>query len=171
MSTFRKVGVYSTLLLTLSGVGYNAIKLRESPGGIPPVQAYIDVAGVPTICHGRTRGVSLGMRTTLAQCEYWLALETSVYGNAVSSYVTTPITQGQYDILVDFTYNKGIGAFKFSTLLRRINAGDCYGAAAEFLRWDKAKVLVHGKRVLRPVPGLTKTAKAWAEAFKQECAV
>ncbi|MBD9390115.1 lysozyme [Agrobacterium sp. AGB01] len=34
--------------------------------------AYLDIVGVPTICYGETKGVFLGMRKTLAECEAML---------------------------------------------------------------------------------------------------
>ena len=54
----------------------------------------------------------------------------------------------QFAALVSFTYNVGSGALNSSTLLRRLNAGDTFGAANEFLRWNRA-----GGRVLA---GLTR---------------
>jgi lysozyme len=56
------------------------------------------------------------------------------------------LNQGQYDALVDFTYNLGPAALQGSTLLRKLNAGDYAGAAAEFPKWCHA-----GRAVL---PGL-----------------
>jgi lysozyme len=47
------------------------------------------------------------------------------------------ITQGQFDALVLFAFNVGIGALAGSTLLRKFVAGDLKGTAGEFLRWDK----------------------------------
>lgn len=48
-------------------------------------------------------------------------------------------TQDQFDALVSFAYNVGVGAKGLggSTLLRKHHAGDYGGAAAEFSRWDK----------------------------------
>jgi GH24 family phage-related lysozyme (muramidase) len=46
------------------------------------------------------------------------------------------ITQAEYDSLVDFPFNAGIGALTSSTLLRDLNAGDFAGAAARFDEWD-----------------------------------
>lgn len=48
------------------------------------------------------------------------------------------ITQGQFDALVLFAFNVGLGALAKSTLLRKFVEGDTKGAAAEFLRWDRA---------------------------------
>lgn len=48
------------------------------------------------------------------------------------------ITQGQFDALVLFAFNVGLGALAGSTLLKKFVAGDIKGAADEFKRWDKA---------------------------------
>jgi lysozyme len=55
-----------------------------------------------------------------------------------------PTTQGQFDALVSFAYNEGIGGPSLrgkgllgSTLFRKHKAGDHTGAAAEFLKWNK----------------------------------
>jgi lysozyme len=58
------------------------------------------------------------------------------------------LSQGQFDALVAFSFNCGLGAIQASTLRRLYNAGDVEGAAAEFPKWNKG-----GGRVL---PGLTR---------------
>ena len=62
-----------------------------------------------------------------------------------SGYRLAP-TQVQAAVL-SWVYNLGAGAFKASTFLRRLRAGDWHGAAAECRKWNKA-----GGRELR---GLT----------------
>ncbi len=57
-------------------------------------------------------------------------------------------SQSQFDALVAFSFNCGLGALQASTLRRLYNAGDVEGAAAEFPKWNKG-----GGRVL---PGLTR---------------
>ena len=58
------------------------------------------------------------------------------------------LIQGQFDALVAFSFNCGLGALQASTLRRLYNAGDVEGAAAQFPKWNKG-----GGRVL---PGLTR---------------
>jgi lysozyme len=55
--------------------------------------------------------------------------------NAIRRHVRVPLSQGQFDALVDFIYQFGPGAFAGSTLLKTLNTGNYPGAAAEFKRW------------------------------------
>lgn len=60
--------------------------------------------------------------------------------NAVNGYVKVSLTQGQFDALVSFVYNFGAPAFKGSTLLKKLNAGDYIGAYHEFPKWNQTRV-------------------------------
>jgi lysozyme len=67
-------------------------------------------------------------------------------------------TEGQFDGLVSFAFNLGLGALEGSTLRKLHNAGQFAAAANQFLRWNKA-----GGRVL---PGLTKRRAAEADLYR-----
>lgn len=56
--------------------------------------------------------------------------------------------------ITDFAYNLGVGRYRGSTLKKRVNDGDWFGAVEQLLRWNKA-----GGRVL---PGLVKRRQAEA---------
>ena len=60
--------------------------------------------------------------------------------SAVNALVSVPITQEQYDALVSLTFNIGAGAFRTSSVLRRLNAGDSSGAAEAFALWNKVNI-------------------------------
>ena len=49
-----------------------------------------------------------------------------------------PLSQGQFDALVDFCFNLGAGRLAASTLLKSLNAGRFAAAAQELLQWDHA---------------------------------
>ena len=59
-------------------------------------------------------------------------------GAAVKACVKVPLTQSQFDALVSFTFNCGVGAFESSTLLKRLNAGDYGAVPTELRKWVKA---------------------------------
>lgn len=125
------------------------------------LEAYKDPVGVWTICYGSTKNVQPGQVATLQECENRLGEDMEEAANAVRRYVQHPITQEQFDALVDFTFNLGAGNLKNSTLLRKLNAGDCYGAAEEFRRWVYARGQV--------LPGLQKRREAEYELFLADC--
>ena len=99
------------------------------------LKAYLCAAGVPTIGYGHTRGVSLGMSITEEQAEGYLLEDIHEFELAIQRLVYTRLTQNQFDALVSFTFNLGIGSLKTSTLLKKLNAGDIAGAANEFNKW------------------------------------
>ncbi len=143
--------------LSLSAFGLAFLQQHEGTRE----QAYLDSVGVPTICTGSTRAVRLGQVAAPGECETRLREDTSVAGNALRACVKAPLTQEQYDAVLSLTFNVGGGAVCRSTLVRKLNAGDCLGAANEFPRWNRA-----GGRVL---PGLSKRRAAERELFIKGC--
>lgn len=99
--------------------------------------------GVWTIGYGQTgryygKRVRRGMTTTKAEAHAWLRDHSiKTYEDAVTQAVKVPLNQNQFDALVSFTYNVGIGALKQSTALRKLNAGDYAGAADALTMWTK----------------------------------
>lgn len=145
----------AALSLSLAGVAF--IQSWEGT----ETSAYLDSVRVPTICTGSTRGVYLGQTATLAECEERLVQDTTYAGKAIQRCVTHKLTQEQYDALVSLSFNIGGGALCASTLVRKLNQGDCRGAGAEFLRWDYAG----GKRLR----GLSNRRAAESNLFLKGC--
>jgi len=69
------------------------------------------------------------------EAEEWFSQDIRHAESAVVAY-TGVLSQHQFDALVSFAYNEGIGAFAQSTLLRLLNARQISQAADEFLKWD-----------------------------------
>lgn len=124
-------------------------------------EAYLDSVGVPTVCTGSTRAVRVGQVASLEECQERLVEDSTYAGQAVGRLVTAPVTQAQYDALVSLVFNIGPGAFARSTLLKRLNEGQCRVAADEFLKWRYAA----GK----PLRGLLKRRQAERELFVKDC--
>lgn len=99
-------------------------------------QAYQDQHGVWTCGFGHT-GSDVTEETVcgLQYALQWLRNDVLTAESAVTRLASRPLTQGEYDALVSFTYNVGEGAFSTSTLLRLVNQHSP-DAQAEFLRWD-----------------------------------
>ena len=66
------------------------------------------------------------------------------FERGVERLITAPLTQGQFDSLVSFGFNLGLGALQRSTLRQKINRGNYESASGEFTRWVRA-----GGKVLR----------------------
>lgn len=99
--------------------------------------------GVWTIGYGQTgsyygKKVRKGTTTTKALAHAWLRDHSiKTYEDAVNKNVKVSINQNQFDALVSFTYNVGVGALKQSTALRLLNQGDYTGAADALTMWTK----------------------------------
>ena len=120
--------------MKISGAGLALIRDCEGCR----LAAYRDAAGVWTIGYGDTEDVTPGLLITQAEAERRLAARLACFEAAVSQLVRVALRQGEFDALVSFAYNLGAGALARSTLLRKLNAGDRAGAAAEFGKWVQA---------------------------------
>lgn len=125
------------------------------------LKAYDDGVGVWTIGYGTTviNGVKVkkGDTCTIEQAKSYMTQDLKKFESAVNTAVKVPLNQNQFDALVSLTYNIGTGAFKDSTLLKKLNAKDYKGAAEQFPRWNRG-----GGRVLN---GLIKRRKIEMELF------
>jgi lysozyme len=123
------------------------------------LEAYQDSVGVWTIGYGHTGpDVHAGLSITQEQAGALLLQDVGTAVATVNRLVTVPLTQNQFDALVDFVFNLGSGNFARSTLLRELNAGNTAAAAAQFLVWNRAGGVV--------LPGLTRRRQAEAELFE-----
>ncbi|NIJ21083.1 GH24 family phage-related lysozyme (muramidase) [Sphingomonas naasensis] len=99
-----------------------------------------------------------GVIWTQQQCDARLAQDLASFGARVAGVVGSAATsQHQFDAMVSFAYNVGIGNLSSSTLLRLHKAGDFAGAQAQFGRWNKAAGKV--------LPGLTRRRAAEAALY------
>ena len=76
---------------------------------------------------------------------------------AVLRLISVPLTDGQFDALVSFTFNLGAGALQRSTLRRKVNRGEHERVPAELLKW----VWAAGKKL----PGLVRRRQAEGVAY------
>lgn len=97
--------------------------------------AYKDPVGIPTICYGYTENVFMGMKRTKTECQYMLKAEVDKFTKGVLATYKGPLSQGELDAYVSFTYNVGLGAFERSTLLKKLKSGDRAGACNELTKW------------------------------------
>lgn len=103
------------------------------------LQPYKDSGGLWTIGYGHLlKSGEWWDSITEAQAAQLLADDVGTAEDAVNALVKVSMTQPQFDALVSFVYNVGVGAFRRSTLLRKLNAGDYAGAAGQFQLWRNA---------------------------------
>jgi lysozyme len=77
----------------------------------------------------------------------------------VNDTITVPLTQAQFDALVDFTYNVGVGSL--ANIAHTLNSGDYKATAARMRLYDKVRV--NGELVVNSV--LTVRRKQEVQAF------
>jgi lysozyme len=112
-------------------------------------RAYDDGVGVQTIGFGTTAGVRPGDRITVERALVRLADDVSSTERGLQACMAgVHLHQHEWDSLVSWTYNVGVGAACRSTLVKRARMGDYAGMCAELSRWTFA-----GGREL---PGLVK---------------
>lgn len=125
--------------------------MKTSPKGIALIKefeglrlkAYKCPGGVWTIGYGHTAGVKSGMVISEAQAEEYLKADLIVFERYLNGHGLA-LNQNQFDALVSFIYNVGIGNFSNSTLLRKVRANPQDNSIMdEFLRWvySKGRVL------------------------------
>jgi len=75
---------------------------------------------------------------SMEEVDFILAADLQRFERGVEKFVPVPLTQGQFDALVSFSFNVGLGTLQRSTLRAKINRGDKDGAAEEFLKYCMA---------------------------------
>lgn len=128
---------------------------------------YLCPAKVPSIGMGSTvyedgTPVKLSDKPITVERAYVImnARLASEFVPGVTRYVQVPINQNQFDALVSFAYNLGVGQLRNSTLLRKLNMKNYAGAAQEFDKW----IYADGK----VLPGLVKRRKLERSLFEQQ---
>jgi lysozyme len=122
--------------MKFSKAGLALLKKSEGFRG----RTYLDANGIATIGYGHRQmhpnSFPDGVTPDLA--EHILSCDVDEAEEAVERLVKVPLTQGQFDALVDFTYNLGSVRLEQSTLLKDLNAGLYEAAARQLLIWDEA---------------------------------
>ena len=101
--------------------------------------AYRDIVGVPTVCYGETRGVTMKDSYTKQQCQDMLMLAVAEYYNKLKPYMTNPdIPVGVQASLLELAYNVGVVKAGRSTMMNLANQGKYVEACKELDKWVKA---------------------------------
>jgi lysozyme len=145
--------------------GINGLNLIKTYEGLK-LNPYLDVVGVATIGYGSTMYEN-GTKVTIHDAPITEERATQLlkntltkYENGVNACVHVPLTQNQFDALVSFAYNLGIGNLQSSTLVKMINLKKFDVAAGEFIKWNRA-----GGKIIN---GLTIRRIAERDLFNKE---
>lgn len=106
--------------------------------GFSPKQ-YICSGGKLTIGFGHTKYASRYNTITVEEAEELFKDDIADAERVVRRLVSHPLNVNQFSALVSFVFNLGALKFEKSTLLKRLNAGDVFGAAQEFSKWVYSK--------------------------------
>ena len=140
--------------------GLDLIKRFE---GFSP-KIYICPAGYPTIGYGHVvlahEREQFAAGITQAEATELLRKDVRIAERAVLRLISVPLTDGQFDALISFTFNLGAGALQRSTLRRKVNRGEHQAVPAELMKW----VWAVGKKL----PGLVRRRQAEGVAYASE---
>ena len=101
---------------------------------------YVDPVGIITSCYGHTGPeLKLGQKFSEDECLEQLAKDLSKHNTEMMKYVKVPLSAEEHAAYLSFTYNVGVGNFKSSTLLKKLNAGEREEACNQLSRWVYAK--------------------------------
>lgn len=139
---------------------YAFSRLKEFEG--LRLTAYRCAGGKWTIGYGHTKGVREGQRIDERTASRLLEEDVEYFESFLAKEpYAEDITQGQWDALVDFLFNLGVGNFLSSTLRKRIIENvDHDDIPNQFRRWNKA-----GGKVLM---GLVKRREWEAQMYEWE---
>ena len=99
------------------------------------LEAYLCPAGIWTIGYGHTSGVSPNSFITIQEADEYLHRDVATIEMKLNK-LNLILRQCQWDAIISFVFNVGIGNFKASTLLAKIRINpDDNSIMDEFLRW------------------------------------
>ena len=128
------------------------------------LKAYKCPANIPTIGYGHTEGVEMGMIITQDEADALFDKDILRFDLDLARYVGNVTKQHQWDALISFAFNLGLGALKNSTLYKKLKINpDDPTIPSEFKKWCKARV--NGELV--SLPGLVRRRNAEALMYEQ----
>lgn len=124
--------------MTISPAGIEIIKRHEALSLV----VYDDQAGLPTIGYGHLikagEPFTSESRLTQAEAEALFAVDLRPFVEGVDASLEVEVLQSQFDALVSFAFNVGLGALRSSSFLRAVNSQEPNEVIVEkLMRWNK----------------------------------
>ncbi|HAF00404.1 MAG TPA: muraminidase [Methylophilaceae bacterium] len=104
------------------------------------LKLYIDIAGHQTIGWGhKLARHEIGKLKVITQAQAETLFDSDLFlpEMFINATVHVALNQNQFDALVSFIFNIGVGEFDRSTLLKLLQAGNYQEASKQILRWNK----------------------------------
>ena len=127
--------------MILSNKGRQLLEGREGC----KLYVYHDIRGLATIGYGHLIKAGEHFTTlTQAQADDLFKQDVGIYVDNLNSVLdpSVKLTQDQFDALVSFSFNIGIGGLNHSTALREVNAGILDGVGSAMMMWVKPTALI-----------------------------
>ena len=148
MSNKIKVSVTAATVISILGLGFTAgyEGFRSKP--------YPDVGGVPTVAYGNTvhpdgRKVKLtdapvSQKQGMEYLKIHYSKDAKIFNSSLKGI---SLSQDEYDLYADFTYQFGTGAWSGSSMLKNLKAGKYVSACNALVGWRFSRIMKNGKLV------------------------
>ncbi len=141
--------------------------IKRSEGLI--LHSYLCPANKLTVGYGHCgEDVKQGMVITEGEAENLLKQDLKKFESKLNYSIEhdhLTLNQNQFDACISFIFNLGFSAFIFSTLYKKLKAGDYAGASDEFLKWVYITKTVNNERVKIRLKGLETRRNAERDLF------
>ena len=104
---------------------------------------------------GKSLPDSFNRTFTLEEVYDILAKDVAKFERGVSKFVPVPLSQGEFDCLVSFSFNLGLGTLQRSTIRQALLRGDKIAAMESLRKYNKA-----GGKVLKGLDNRRKDEEA-----------
>lgn len=129
------------------------------------LKPYKDVAGLRTVGVGHLIGANEnfpdGVSITMERALELLSKDVEKCEVSIKKNFTSSLNQNQFDALVSFGFNCGVGVYSNSGVANAVKTGEFDKVPARLLEWNKARV----NGVLQEVKGLTSRRKSEGDLF------
>lgn len=129
------------------------------------LKPYKDIAGYRTIGIGHLikpgEVFADDVEITRDKAYELLSFDVQMCEDAIKKYIKVKLTQNQFDALISFGFNCGVGVYSKSGVASAVNSGKFHQVPARLEEWSKAKI----KGVAVVVPGLLNRRRHEAQLF------